>query len=136
MVLGLHYITKVRCNEKGEGIIFASIAEVVTAYQMKQAHLHARVKVRLSRLVSLIRAVGRVLLFEALPEGSDFAWVNKVMTKSDLTKLVERVYSRFGSEATVRCLDRIKKLGFSNSTMAGISFAIDNLIVPEEKMLS
>ena len=56
---------------------------------------------------------GACTLFEALPEGSDFAWVNKVMTKSDLTKLVERVYSRFGSEATVTCLDRIKKLGFS-----------------------
>ena len=43
--------------------------------------------------------------------------------------MVERVYSRFGAEATVKCLDNIKKLGFYNSTMAGISFAIDNLVV-------
>ena len=47
--------------------------------------------------------------------------------------MVERVYSRFGPEATVKCLDNIKKLGFYNSTMAGISFAIDNLVVPEKK---
>ncbi len=132
MVLGLHYITKVRLQEQGEGIVFASPAEVVSAYQMGQAKLHARIKVRLNG--DLVETtVGRVMLFEALPQGSQFAWVNKVMTKSDLTKLVERVYSFFGSEATVRCLDRIKKLGFYNSTMAGISFAINNLIVPAKK---
>ncbi len=132
MVLGLHYITKVRLNSKGEGIVFSSPNEVVSAYQMGTADLHAKVKLRLpSGMVET--TVGRVMLFEGLPEGSDFAWVNKVMTKSDLTKLVERVYSRFGSEATVKCLDRVKKLGFYNSTMAGISFAIDNLVVPEKK---
>ena len=79
--------------------------------------------------------VGRVILFEALPEGSDFNWVNKVMTKSDLPRLVERVYYRFGAEDTVKCLDSIKKLGFYHSTIAGISFSIDNLIVPAEKIL-
>ena len=62
--------------------------------------------------------------YEALPEGSDFDWVNKIMKKSDLAKLVERVYYRFGSEATVECLDKIKKLGFYYSTIAGISFSL------------
>ncbi len=133
MVLGLHYITKLRLHEKGEGIIFSSAAEVVSAYQFGQAKLHAKIKLRLESGSMIETTVGRVILFEALPKGSDFDWVNKVMTKSDLTKLVERVYSRFGPEATVKCLDAVKKLGFYNSTMAGISFAIDNLVVPERK---
>ena len=68
--------------------------------------------------------VGRVILFEALPEGSDFHWVNKVIKKSDLAKLVEKIYYRFGSKATVECLDKIKKLGFYYSTIGGISFSI------------
>ncbi len=133
MVLGLHYITKIRCGELGEGIVFANIPEVISAYQMGRARLHARIKLRLEHKQIIETTVGRVILFEALPEGSNFVWVNKVMTKSDLTKLVERVYSTFGSDATVKCLDRIKKLGFYNATMAGISFAIDNLVIPEKK---
>lgn len=132
MVLGLHYITKVRCNVLGEGIVFSNTSEVVTAYQFKSAHLHAKVKVRIDGEV-VDTTVGRVILFEALPKGSDFSWINKIMTKGDLTRLVERVYTRFGAEQTVTCLDNIKKLGFSNSTKAGISFSIDNLVIPQVK---
>jgi len=133
MVLGLHFITKIRCNQLGEGIVFATTDEVVSAHQMGQVHLHARIKVRVGETELTETSVGRVLLYKALPEGSDFAWVNRIMKKSELTKLVDQVYNRFGSVATVKCLDRIKKLGFYNATMAGISFPIDNLIVPKEK---
>ncbi len=132
MVLGLYYISKIRQNERGEGIIFANPDEVVSAYQMGKVHLHARIKVLVNgKLVET--GVGRVLLYKALPVGSDFDWVNKVMKKSNLTKLVDLVYTTFGSKATVKCLDSIKKLGFYNSTMAGISFPIDNLVVPKDK---
>ena len=55
------------------------------------------------------------------------------MKKSDLTRLVERIYYRFGSKATVESLDKIKKLGFYHSTIGGISFSLANLIVPERK---
>ena len=54
----------------------------------------------------------------------DFNWINKVIKKSDLTKIVEKIYYRFGSKETVICLDKIKKLGFYYSTIGGISFAI------------
>jgi len=132
MVLGLHFITKVRLGQMGEGIVFSSTDEVVSAHQMGRAHLHARIKVRLEG--SLIETtVGRVILYKALPAGSDFDWINRIMKKTELTKLVDQVYTRFGSEETVGCLDRIKKLGFYHSTMAGISFPINNLIVPKEK---
>ncbi len=133
MVLGIYYMTKVRLNVKGEGTVFGTIAEVVTAYQHEQVVLHARIKVRLNDGRIVDSTAGRVILYNALPEGSDFHWINKILTKGDLTKLIEKIYYRFGSQETVRCLDKIKKLGFYNSTMAGISCGIDNLVIPPKK---
>ncbi len=133
MVLGLHYITKIRANVLGEGIVFSSTEEVVTAYQFKQVDLHARIKLRIDSTKIIETTVGRVILFEALPKGSDFNWINKVLTKGDIVKMIEKVYYRFGSESTVKCLDKIKKLGFYYSTIGGISFSISNLIVPDKK---
>ncbi len=133
MVLGLHYLSKVRRNARGEGIVFSSPKEVISAHQLGTLDLHAQIKVRLDSGTIVETTVGRVILFEALPEGSDFNWVNKIMGKSDLTKLVEKIYYQFGNVATVKFLDNIKKLGFFYSTMGGISFAIDNLVIPEKK---
>jgi DNA-directed RNA polymerase subunit beta' len=133
MVLGLHYMTKVRANAKGEGILFSSVNEVVTAYQFKTVDLHARIKLRLPSGELVETTVGRTLLFEALPEGSHFYWVNKVVSKSDLAKLLERIYYRFGCDQTVVCLDKIKKLGFYHATVSGISFVLSDLVIPKEK---
>lgn len=132
MVLGLHYLTKVRCNVPGEGMVFASINEVVAAHSLKKVSLHARVKVRMSGKI-VETTVGRALLFSGLPEGTDFALVNKVLAKKDLTRLVEVVYHKFGADKTVACLDTIKRLGYLYSTLGGISFSIDNLVVPNKK---
>ena len=133
MVLGLHYITKVRSNAKGEGIIFSSVAEVITAFQCGSVDLHARIKVRLKNNEIVDTVVGRVLLFSSLPDGSEFHWVNKVIKKSDLVRLVEKIYYRFGSSATVVSLDKIKKLGFYYSTTGGISFSMSDLVIPHKK---
>lgn len=133
MILGLHYMTKVRCNVKGEGIIFSSLNEVITAYQFQQVSLHARIKLRLNQTTVVETTAGRVLLYEALPAGADFDWVNKVMKKGDLTKLVENVYYRCGNQDTVAFLDKIKKLGFYYATVSGISFSMEDLIVPADK---
>jgi DNA-directed RNA polymerase subunit beta' len=132
MVLGIHYLTKVRCNVQGEGIIFSSVGEVVAAYQCKSVDLHARIKLRIDKAI-IDTSVGRVILYESLPAGSDFIWINRIMAKRDLGKLVERVYYRFGSQATVVTLDKIKKLGFLYATIGGISFSMGNLIIPEKK---
>lgn len=133
MVLGLHYMSKVRCNALGEGITFATIKEVISAFQFKKIDLHARIKVRLHSQEIVETTTGRVVLYNALPEGSDFKWVNKVLKKSDLVKLVERVYYQFGNKEAVKFLDRIKKLGFYYSTVGGISFSLADLVVPEKK---
>ncbi|MFC1842133.1 DNA-directed RNA polymerase subunit beta' [Candidatus Dependentiae bacterium] len=134
MVLGLHYMTKIRHNSKGEGMVFSDLKEVITAYQYKQVDLHTKIKVRLGEKI-VETSVGRVVLYDALPEGSDFSWINKIMKKADLVKLVELVYYNFGSDVAVKCLDRMKKLGFYNATMGGVSFSIQDLLVPVKKDL-
>ncbi len=132
MVLGLYYITKIRLNVKGEGTVFADTQEVISAYQNEQVNLHAKIKVRIDKKI-IDTTVGRVLLFDALPAGSPFVWVNRLMTKGDLAKLVENVYYAFGDAQTAPFLDRIKRLGFRNSTMGGISISLSDLVVPANK---
>jgi len=132
MVLGLHYLTKVRCNSLGEGTVFSDFQEVIAAYQHGKVALHAKIKLRIDQKI-VDTTTGRVILFEALPDGSDFAWANKVMKRGDLKFLVETIYFTFGSDVTVDCLDKIKKLGFYHSTVAGISFSMSDLVVPEQK---
>ena len=84
---------------KGEGIIFSSTQEVISAYPDGASWLYMQeLNVRLPHGAIVETTVGRVILFEALPEGSDFHWVNKIMKKSDLTKLVEKIYYRFGNQ--------------------------------------
>ncbi len=133
MVLGLYYMTKIRDLSKGEGIIFSSTKEVITAFQCQQVALHARIKLRLKDKSIVDTTAGRVLFFEVLPEGTEFFWVNKVMKSSDLIKLIEKIYYRFGDSVAVHCLDSIKKLGFSYATMGGISLSIEDLVIPKQR---
>ncbi len=132
MVLGLHYLTKARANCPHEHTVFSSPEEVITAYKNGVMMLHTQIKVRVHGQVHET-TVGRVLMYKALPEGSDFLWINKVLRKKDMTKIVERVYHQFGQAATVKMLDNIKKLGFYYATMGGLSVPMTSLVVPDRK---
>ena len=134
MVIGLHYMTKMRRNLKGEGTVFSSIQEVILARKCEQVDLHAAIKLRLDNGTIVDTTVGRVVLFESLPKGSDFNWVNKLLRKSDIGQLVELVYDTFGSKKVVEFLDSIKTVGFSSATLAGISFPITDLVEPESRI--
>jgi DNA-directed RNA polymerase subunit beta' len=133
MVLGLYFITKKRKGVLGEGMKFADVGEVVYAHQHGQVHLHAGISLRLGSGDIVETTVGRVLFYEALPEGTDFSWLNKVMKNRDTQKLIQRVYRAAGREATVIALDKIKHLGFYSATVAGISINIDDLVIPGSK---
>jgi DNA-directed RNA polymerase subunit beta' len=133
MVLGLYYMTKMRQGLPGEGMVFSSIKELITAYECGVVHLHTIINVRLNDGKIVKTNVGRSLLYNALPEGSNFDWVNKILNKSDMTKLVEMVYYEFGNEKTVITLDKIKNLGFHYATMSGVTFSYDHLIDPEHR---
>ncbi len=133
MVIGLHYLSKMRCNVLGEGMIFSDINELLSAYNAKAVNLHAAIKLRLEDGSIVSTTVGRSIIFSALPKGSDIAWINKVLNRNDLVKLVELIYFTFGTDKTVIALDNIKFLGFGYATDAGISFSIDQLITPKNR---
>ncbi len=133
MVIGLYYLTKVRKNTSGEGVVFSSISEVVYAYQHKQIKIHVPIKVRLPNGKVVETTVGRVILYESLPENADFSLVNKVIKRKDLGVIVEKIYKQFGAEKTVIMLDKVKRLGFSYATSGGLSLSMEDLIIPEAK---
>lgn len=133
MVLGLYYLTKGRKNVAGAGLCFSNIEEVVYAYQYKKINVQAPIKVRLSNGAVVETTAGRVLLYEALPAGADFALINKAVKKKDLSLMIGKIYKTFGPDATVETLDKIKRLGYSFATLGGISLSFDNLVIPEAK---
>lgn len=134
MVIGLHYLTKIRRNLQGEGTVFSNIEEVILAHQCKQVHLHAIVKLRLLNNVIVETSIGRAILYSKLPAGSDIAWVNKLLRKRDIAQLIECVYDNFGAVKLIEFLDIIKTVGFSFATLAGISFPITDLVEPASKV--
>ncbi len=145
VVLGLYYMTRALENKKGEGMVFANIAEVKRAYDNRVVDLHAKVKVRLrqvevdeqgnrSESTSIVdTTVGRALLAEILPEGLSFALVNTELTKKAISRLINACYRQLGLKQTVIFADKLMYTGFSNATRAGVSIGIDDMVIPEEK---
>jgi len=132
MVLGCYWLTKERLGVKGEGKVFGSAEEVRIAFDAREVEEHARIKVRLAG--SLVQTtVGRVLLSEILPSGLPFANANKLMTKKEMSKLIDAVYRQTGHRDTVEFLDKIKDIGFTYATKAGLSICIDNMHIPSKK---
>jgi DNA-directed RNA polymerase subunit beta' len=132
MVLGCYWLTNDREGAKGEGKIFSSPEEVRIAYDSGEVDEQARIKVRIEHEI-IESTVGRVILSEILPAAMPFEHVNKLMTKKEITKLVDRVYRMVGLHEVVVMLDRLKDLGFSYATKAGISICIDNMHIPSRK---
>jgi len=146
VVLGLYYMTRELVHQKGEGMVFANVAEVHRAYETRAVALHAKVKVRLSELeidelsgektrkVSIHETtVGRALLMEILPEGLPFALINTELNKKSISRLINACYRRLDLKRTVVFADQLMYTGFRFATRAGVSIGIDDLIVPDEK---
>src|SRR5437016_200348 len=149
MVLGCYWLTREQPGAKGEGKIFSSLEEVRMAYDAGEVSEHARIKVRgftPIRETAMTEAtwrdpsrwkqyttVGRVLFGEVLPPGVPFEAVNLLMTKKELTKLIDACYRQAGHRDTVIRLDRIKALGFYYATRAGISISVDDMLIPTKK---
>lgn len=132
MVLGCYWLTKERLGAKGEGKVFGSPEEVRIAFDSREVEEHARIKVRLAGAM-VQTTVGRVLLSEILPSGLPFANANKLMTKKEMSKLIDSVYRQTGHRDTVDFLDKIKDIGFTYATKAGLSICIDNMHIPSKK---
>ena len=145
IVLGLYYATRDKINAKGEGMAFADLAEVSRAYESRQVELHARVRVRIRELEpvadgepveKLVRhetTVGRALLSEILPAGLPFSTINKPLKKKEISKIINASFRRCGLRETVIFADKLMQAGYALATRGGISFAADDMLIPQEK---
>jgi len=145
VVLGLYYMTRALENKKGEGMVFANIAEVKRAYDNRVVELHAKVKVRITETVidedgnrskktSIVdTTIGRALLAEILPEGLPFALANTELTKKNISRLINSSYRQLGLKDSVVFADKLMYTGFAYATRAGVSIGIDDMLIPSEK---
>ncbi|MEF8794543.1 MAG: DNA-directed RNA polymerase subunit beta' [Thiohalorhabdus sp.] len=132
VVLGLYYMTREAVNVTGEGAMFRDVDEVRRAYQTGAAELQAKVQVRI-RGDRYTTTVGRALLVDLLPEELEFDLVNKVLDKKAIGVLVKACYHKAGLKPTVIFSDQLMYTGFHYATKSGISFGLDDMVIPEEK---
>ncbi|MEN6468242.1 MAG: DNA-directed RNA polymerase subunit beta' [Smithella sp.] len=132
IVLGIYYLTRAKKDVKGEGMIFSGPEEVRSAVDAGAIDLHARIKVRIQSELKETTA-GRVILFEIIPEEINFDAINKLMNKKELANLIDYCYRLCGDKTTVLLADRLKDLGFKYATISGLSFAVGNMLIPENK---
>ncbi len=130
MVLGTYFITKTRIGDKGEGMIFSSADEVLLAVDNDVLSLHAKIKLRRNGEI-IETCAGRVLFNNTLPPNADF--VNELITKKRLERVIGDVFKIHGNFQTVQFLDRLKALGFEYATRSGISIGISDVIIPKKK---
>jgi DNA-directed RNA polymerase subunit beta' len=143
MVLGLYYITKARKSTetikvKGEGSVFYSHEEVRIAYNENKIDLHAIIRVKVDDVVDgqkvnhlIETTVGRVLFNEFVPE--EVGFINELLTKKSLRDIIGNVLKKAGTAKTADFLDDIKDLGFRMAFTGGLSFNLDDVIIPQEK---
>jgi DNA-directed RNA polymerase subunit beta' len=143
IVLGLYYLSIELENQPGEGMAFVSLGELQHALEAKVVSLHAKIRSRYHTVDADGKAIvqrvdttpGRMLLAEILPKHPNvpFALVNRILTKKDITNVIDVVYRHCGQKETVIFCDRMMSLGFGHACRAGISFGKDDLVIPEAK---
>ena len=143
IVLGLYYVSLMRDGDIGQGMAFANIGEIEHALQAKAVTLHSRIKGRAwtfdgegQRVQKIFETTpGRMILGQLLPHHVKipFDVVNKLMTKKEISNMIDIVYRNCGQKETVIFCDRIMALGFREAFKAGISFGKDDMVVPETK---
>lgn len=131
IVLGCYYITDIKEGLKGEGMNFSNVDEAILAYENKLLDIRAKIKVRLENGKVIETCVGRIIFNQILPPG--FPFVNKVLDKKTLARLISDVFNQFGEERVVKLADDIKKIGFNYLTYAGLSWGMDDLVIPKKK---
>jgi DNA-directed RNA polymerase subunit beta' len=143
IVLGIYYLTMERKGEIGEGSLLSGIQEIHQALQAKTISLHAKITTRVEQedengkryLKRVETTAGRMLIAEALPKSYKvpFDVINRLLTKKDVTDVIDQVYRHCGQKETVLFADAMMGLGFRHACLAGISFGKDDMVIPTEK---
>ena len=138
MVLGLYYISKIRPGAKGEGLSFYGPEEAIIAHNEGKCDLHAQVKVVVDDIVDgkpqkrmVETSVGRVIVNGIIPK--EVGYVNKIISKKSLRDIIADVIKNVGFAEACEFLDGIKNLGYRMAYEAGLSFNLDDIIIPESK---
>ena len=131
MVLGSYYLTRPRKGELGEGTKFSSYDEAVLAFENREVSVHAIVDIRLNDNWIKDTTLGRIIFNEKLP--NELSFINSTMDKKLLTKIIGECYKTAGNFQTIAFLDELKDLGFEFAFKSGISIAIDDIHIPENK---
>ena len=148
MVMGNYYLTFMFAGEKGEGMAFRDTFEAMMAYETGKIGLQAKIKVKIGKERKVIdesghfkdeqsgiieTTVGRCIFNDILPKATDVPFYNMVMSKGKLSQVISDCFQFAGSAETVGLLDRIKDLGFRYATLAGLSFGLTDLKIPQKK---
>ncbi|AIL64919.1 DNA-directed RNA polymerase subunit beta' [Rickettsiales bacterium Ac37b] len=142
IVLGLYYLTLSLEDEPGSGMLFTGINEIHHALFVKAITLHSKIKCRRKikniggkeEVVLVDTTPGRMIVAELLPDNNiGFDLINKVLTKKEISNLIDVVFRHCGQKQTVIFADRLMSLGFSYACKAGISFGKDDMVVPQNK---
>jgi DNA-directed RNA polymerase subunit beta' len=143
IVLGIYYLSLINENEEVKKY-FSHIGEVEFALENKTISLHTPIIYRTKTFnketneyenKKFTTSPGRVILFKTVPQNENlpFDCVNKILTKKDVSVLLDNVYRFTGQKATCIFVDQIMNVGFKYAAKAGISFGKDDLVIPEEK---
>ena len=139
IVLGIYYLSIIRENQKGEGRYFLDLNEILKALENKDISLHSKINVRVKNFDQSVLKVqttaGRAILADALPKNKNinFSILNKILTKKEVSNIIDTVYRFCGQKETVIFADKIMQIGFRYAAFAGISFGKDDLIIPDQK---
>jgi len=128
MVWGCFYMTQLRQGAKGQGKIFNDFDEAILAYEFGHIDLRAKIKIKDQNLET---SVGRIIFNKDLPDNIEF--FNDVLDKQNLSSLVHNVLQKCEHKEAISFLDRIKQLGFQYSTKSGLSWGMDDLLIPPAK---
>jgi len=139
MVLGLYYMTKQRKGAKGEGLSFYSPEEAIIAYNEGKVDMHSIVNVRSQDLdengelktMMIDTTLGRILFNEYVPKAAGY--INKILTKKALRDIIADILKRTDNATTAQFLDDIKDLGYKMAYRGGLSFNLDDVIIPDVK---
>ncbi len=143
IVLGLYYMTLERDGMPGEGRLIGGLDELEHALETKAVTLHTKIKARIEEMnedgeiVSRVvdTTPGRLMLAQELPKHPNlpYSTVNRLMTKKEVSKVIDSVYRHCGQKETVLFCDHIMLLGFRQAARAGISFGKDDMVIPGDK---
>ena len=151
MVLGSYYLTIDKDGEKGEGMVFSSPEEALMAYEVKDISIHAKVKVRVTRVFDgveeqgiITTTPGKIIFNESIPQDLGFVdrtnpetkfdmEIDFLVTKKNLGTIINKCYMAHGATVTSVMLDKIKAKGYHYSSIGAVTVSVADMIVPDEK---